>query len=119
MAMVRKVIFYRTEAGRGPIQEFLDTLASPQAQKAAWVIKLVEDLEVVPGQYFQKMANTEDLWEVRVKSGANIFRFLGFFDGAKLVVLSHAFQKKTQKTPRQAIQLAEERKRDYFRRKTR
>jgi DNA-binding XRE family transcriptional regulator len=40
----------------------LDTLASPQAQKAAWVIKLVEDLEVVPGQYFQKMANTEDLW---------------------------------------------------------
>jgi phage-related protein len=115
--MVREVIFYRTETGRNPIQEFLDTLPPKPAQKATWVIKLVEDLEVVPGQYFQRMSNTEDLWGVRVKAGANIFRFLGFFDGAKLVVLSHAFQKKTQKTPRQAIQLAEERKRDYFRRK--
>jgi len=115
--MTREVIFYRTEAGRSPIQEFLDALSSQHAQKAAWVIKLVEDLEVVPGQYFQKMSNTEDLWEVRVKAGTNIFRFLGFFDGARLVVLSHAFQKKTQKTPRQAIHLAEERKREYFRRK--
>jgi len=115
--MVREVIFYRTSAGRSPVQEFLDTLSSKQAQKTAWVLKLVEDLEAVPAQYLQKMADTEDLWEVRVKVGPNIFRFLGFFDGAGLVVLSHAFQKKTQKTPRQAIRLAEERKRDYFRRK--
>lgn len=115
--MVREVLFYKTSAGRSPVQEFLDTLSSKQAQKTAWVIKLVEDLEVVPAQYLQKMANTEGLWEVRVKVGPNIFRFLGFFDGARLVVLSHAFQRKTQKTPRQAIRLAEERKQDYFRRK--
>lgn len=117
--MVREVIFYRTETGRSPIQDFLDTLSPKQAQKTAWVINLVEDMEVVPRQYFQKMPNTEDLWEIRVRVGTNIFRFLGFFDGAKLVVLSNAFQKKTQKTPRQAIQLAEERKRDHFRRKKR
>jgi phage-related protein len=115
--MVREVIFYESSSGRRPVEEFLDTLSAKQAQKTAWVINLVEDLAVVPAQYFQKMPNTEDLWEVRVKSGNNIFRFLGFFDGRKLVVLSHAFQKKTQKTPRQAIRLAEDRKRDYFRRK--
>jgi len=63
------------------------------------------------------MPDTEDLWEIRVKAAKNIFRLLGFFDGSKLVVLSHAFQKRTQKTPRQAIRLAKERKRDYFRRK--
>ena len=116
--MLREVIFYRTGMGRSPIDEFLNTLSSNQARKVAWVLNLVEELDIVPSQYFQKMPNTEDLWEVRVKTGSNIFRFLGFFDGTKLVVLSHAFQKKTQKTPRQAIQLAEERKRDYFRRKT-
>jgi len=116
--MLRKVIFYRTGMGRNPIDEFLNTLSSKQAQKVAWVLNLVEELDIVPSQYFQKMPNTEDLWEVRVRTGSNIFRFLGFFDGTKLVVLSHAFQKKTQKTPRQAIQLAVERKRDYFRRKT-
>jgi len=59
----------------------------------------------------------DDLWEVRVKAGSDIFRLLGFFDGAKIVILSHAFQKKTQKTPRQAIKLAEKRKADYFGRK--
>jgi phage-related protein len=116
--MLREVTFYRTGMGRSPIDEFLNTLSSKQAQKVAWVLNLVEELDIVPSQYFQKMPNTEDLWEIRVKTGSNIFRFLGFFDGTKLVVLSHAFQKKTQKTPRQAIQLAEERKRDYFRRKT-
>ncbi|MCK4426018.1 MAG: type II toxin-antitoxin system RelE/ParE family toxin [Deltaproteobacteria bacterium] len=115
---MREVIFYRTGMGRSPIDEFLNTLSSNQARKVAWVLNLVEELDIVPSQYFQKMPNTEDLWEVRVRTGSNIFRFLGFFDGTKLVVLSHAFQKKTRKTPRQAIQLAEERKRNYFRRKT-
>lgn len=99
------------------MQEFLDTLSPKQAQKTAWIMTLVEELEIVPGQYFQKMSSTDDLWEIRVKVGGNIFRFLGFFDGAMWVVLSHAFQKKTQKTPRQAIRLAEERKKDYFKRK--
>jgi len=114
--VVREVIFYETDAGHSPVEEFLDTLSTKQALKTAWVINLVEDMGVVPAQYFQKMRSTDDLWEIRVKVAGNIFRFLGFFDGRKLVVLSHAFQKKTQKTPRQAIRLAEERKRDYFRR---
>ena len=115
--MVREVIFYRTSSGRCPVQEFLDALSGKQAKKVVWVLKLVEELDIVPGQYFQKMTNTDDVWEARVRMGSNIFRLLGFFDGSKLVVMSHAFQKKTQKTPRQAIELAEERKRDYFRRK--
>jgi len=42
---------------------------------------------------------------------------LGFFDGPNLVVLAHVFQKKAQKTPKQAIKIAEERRKDYFRRK--
>lgn len=113
---MREVNFFKTDTGRSPVEEFLDSLTAKQALKAAWVINLVEEMDAVPSQYFQKMKNTDDLWEVRVKVGTNIFRFLGFFDGRKLVVLSHAFQKKTQKTPRQAIQLAEERKRIYFKR---
>jgi len=114
---MREIIFYRTGSGKCPIEGFLDSLSSKQARKIAWVLSLVEELEVVPRQYFKKMVNTDDLWEVRVRMGSNIFRFLGFFDGAKIVVLSHAFQKKTQKTPQQAIKLAEERKIDYFGRK--
>ena len=112
--MVREVVFYRTPSGRSPIEDFLDTLPSKHARKVAWVLSLVEDLELVPTQYFQKMRGTEDLWEVRVRAGSDIYRLLGFFDGPRLVVLAHAFQKKTQKTPLQAIRLAAERKREYF-----
>ncbi|MBL7219431.1 MAG: type II toxin-antitoxin system RelE/ParE family toxin [Phycisphaerae bacterium] len=114
---MREIIFYRTPAGSSPIDDFLDALSSKQARKVTWVLNLLEELEIVPKQYFKKMTNTDDLWEVRVKTGSNIFRLLGFFDGAKIVILSHAFQKKTQKTPRQAIKLAEARKKDYFGRK--
>ena len=114
---MRKIIFYKTTGGKSPIGDFLDTLSAKQAQKVTWVLNIIEGLEIIPGQYFKKLVNTDDIWEVRVKIGSNIFRLLGFFDGSKIVVLSHAFQKKTQKTPRQAIQLAEKRKADYFRRK--
>ena len=114
---MREIVFYRTPSGQCPVEEFLDSLPSKQAQKVLWVLSLTEDLDVVPRCYLQKMTHTEDMWEIRARARSNIFRLLGFFDGPKLLVLAHAFQKKTQKTPRQVIRLAEERKRDYFRRK--
>jgi phage-related protein len=65
-------------------------------------------------EVFKKLTYTDDILEIRIKVGSDIFRLLGFFDGANLVVLDYAFQKKTQKTPRQAIKVAEGRKHDYF-----
>ena len=115
---MRRILFYKTASGQKPIDDFLDRLSAKQAQKITWVLKLVEDLDRVPSKYFKKMANTEELWEVRASYGSDIFRLIGFFEGASLVVLAHAFQKKTQKTPKRAIKIAEERRRDYFRRKT-
>jgi phage-related protein len=98
------------------VEEFLDSLESKQAQKVAWVLQLIEELDVVPAQYFKKLMNTDDLWEVRIQIGGNAFRILGFLEGDRLIVLNHAFQKKTQKTPKQDIKLAESRKYDYLRR---
>jgi phage-related protein len=74
----------------------------------------VEELAVIPTQYFKKLVNTDEIWEVRVQQGGNIFRLLGFFDGATLILLTNGFAKKTQKTPLEEIRLAEARKRDYF-----
>ena len=42
---------------------------------------------------------------------------LGFFDGSNLLVLDYAFQKKTKKTPQNAIKTAEGREKDYFKRR--
>ncbi len=113
---MRDINFYRTESGHCPVEEFIDSLSSKQAQRIAWVMSLVEDLHMVPAKYFKKLTNTDDIWEIRIVSGSNIFRLLGFFDGPDLIVLNHAFKKKTQKTPAQAIKKAEERKRIYLNR---
>jgi phage-related protein len=42
---------------------------------------------------------------------------LGFFDANDLVILNHAFTKKTQKTPQKEMKIAAQRKKDYFSRR--
>lgn len=51
---MREVHFYRTEYGVCPVEEFLDALTGKQAQKVVWVLRLVEQLDPVPAQYFKK-----------------------------------------------------------------
>lgn len=115
---MRKINFYITKSGKKPVQKFLDQLNEKQVSKVLWVLKFIRDHEKVPRQYFKKLINTDDLWEVRVVQGNNIFRFLCFFDGDKLIVVTNGFQKKTQKTPKQEIALAEKRKKEYISRKS-
>jgi phage-related protein len=59
------------------------------------------------------LTGTDDIWEVRVQVGNDIFRLLGFFVHGDLIVLGHGLQKKTQKTPVGAISIAERRRKDY------
>jgi phage-related protein len=114
---MREIKFYKTASGKCPVEEFLETLSAKQAQKVTWVLRVIEELPSIPTKYLKKLVNTDEIWEVRVAIGSNIFRLLGFFDDSNLIVLDNAFQKKTQKTPLQEIQLAEERRRDYFKRR--
>ena len=111
---MREIKFYRTPSGSSPIEEFLDSLGAKQAQKVTWVLNLIEELDVVPKQYFKKLSGTDDIWEVRVIQSGEIFRLLGFWEGSNFIVLVHAFKKKSQKVKRSDINLAERRKRDYL-----
>ena len=114
---MREIRFYRTSSGHCPVEEFLDSLSGKEAQKIVWVLRLVEELESVPEQYFKKLSGTESLWEARAQHGGNTFRLLGFFDGRALVVLTNGFFKKSKKVPRREVELAEERRRDYLARR--
>lgn len=113
-----EVEFYRTVADHCPVEEFLDGLPAKQAQKVAWVLRLIEDLESVPSQYLKKLVGAKEIWEVRAHQGGEAFRLMGFFAGARLLVLTSGFSKKTQRVPRREIQLAEERRRDYLKRRS-
>jgi len=111
---MKQISFYLASSGRCPVQEHLDILSDKQVEKIAWVLKLVRELDPVPSNYFKKLVNTDNIWEVIVNVGRNTFRLLGFFSGQELIILTNSFQKKSQKTPLREIKLAEKRKRDYL-----
>jgi phage-related protein len=46
--------------------------------------------------------------------GNYIYQIFSFFDKGQLVILVNGFQKKSQKTPRKEIELAEKLKKQYF-----
>jgi phage-related protein len=113
---MKRLDFYRLESGRCPVEEFLDGLPDRQVKKILWVLRIVRDFDPVPSQYFAKLSTKDDIWEVRVQVGGDMFRLLGFLHQSDLIILTSVFQKKTQKTPRHEIELAAARKRDYLER---
>ena len=110
---MRNVLFYRTANNRCPVEEFLDSLPSKAAQKVVWVLKLLEDLEFIPAIYFSKMSGTDDIWECRIRQGSNIYRIFAFWKDNE-IILTHGLIKKTQKTPPNEIEKAENYKKDYL-----
>jgi phage-related protein len=114
---MRRIAFYTTGAGRCPVQEHLDVLPDKTVQKIAWVLRAIRDLERIPAKYLKKLGGTDEIWEIRADVGGDTFRVLGFFAGSDLIVLTNSFQKKSQKTPRREIRLAEDRKADYLSRR--
>jgi phage-related protein len=115
--MPRSVIFYKTAEGKCPVRNFLESLPGKAAQKIVWVLKLLEDIEMIPATYFKKLSGTEEIWECRIQHGSNIYRIFCFFDSYATIVLTHAFQKKSLKTPIREIEKAESYRRDYWSRR--
>jgi phage-related protein len=88
------------------------------AQKIVWVLKLLEDLDIVPSSYFKKLIGSDEIWECRIQFGSNAYRLLCFFLNRSIVVLTHGFVKKSQKTPVREIERAEAYRRDFLKRRT-
>ncbi len=99
------------------MQDFLDSLPGKVAQKIVWVLKLLEDLDVVPSSYFKKLIGTEEIWECRIQLGSNAYRLFCFFSDRSVVVLTHGFLKKSQKTLIHEIEKAEAYRKDFLRRR--
>ena len=113
---MREIIFYKTINNKIPIEEFFESLSDKQIEKILWVLRLIKQLDRIPIEYFKKLENTNEIWEVRVSSGNNAFRLLGFWHKSNFIVLTNGFRKKTQKTVKSEIELAETRKKDFLRR---
>ena len=106
---VREVIAFKNY-----FEDFLKDQPQKVQDKIFKIIEAIETLERVPSNYLKHLVGTEGLYEVRIQLGSNIWRVFCFFDGERLVVLMNGFQKKTQKTPKNEIELAKNRKKEYI-----
>ena len=83
-------------------------------EKIEYVFKILRTVDKVPRKFLDHITGTDGLCEIRVEVGSNIFRIFCCFDKGNLVILFNGFQKKTQKTPKQEIELAKKLKKEYF-----
>lgn len=94
--------------------EFFETLKPEVKKKFNWTLQLIASIDQIPIKYFKHLSQSDGLYEIRVEQGSDIYRVFAFFDKGKLIILINGFQKKTQKTPKKEIELAEKLKNQYF-----
>ncbi len=99
---IRTAIFYKNY-----FFDFFFKQRQKVKDKIIWTIRLIETLERIPKDYFEHMTGTEGIFEIRIKVGSDIFRIFCFFDEGNLIIIGNGFQKKTQKTPKNEIELAQ------------
>lgn len=107
------LVFYTTERGDSPVDDFLDGLDKKSLAKVAAHLSLLEEhgphlkrpyADVVRGK----------IRELRIHQSSNQYRILYFFQVRNQVILTHAFSKKTQQLKEKDIELAERRMEDWL-----
>lgn len=92
--------------------EFYNKQSNSVKTKIDYVLYIIINIEQIPKTFFKHIE--DGIYEIRIKSGSNIFRIFSFFDEGKLIILLHGFAKKTQKLPRKEIDKAIELRRRYY-----
>lgn len=108
------LIYYETEHGRCPVQEYIDALDGKEAARLTYGLDLLEAFGIALGEPHTKGLGGK-LWELRVV-GRRQHRVLYFAVSGRRFVLLHAFTGKRRKTPAQEIQTGMARMADYIRR---
>jgi len=109
MEQIRELIFFRHY-----FHEFFDQQTEKVKEKIDYVLFMVTHIDKIPEKFLKHIEGQKGLYEMRVEVGSNVFRIFCCFDEGKIIVLFNGFQKKTQKTPKQQIELAIRLMNEYF-----
>lgn len=96
------------------VDEFLETLDDKSKKKVIFNVRVAE--QVNDPKLFKKL--NDNIWEFRTKFLGKQIRLLAFWDKRDsketLVLATHGFIKKTQKTPKSEIARAERVRESYY-----
>ena len=101
-------VFFRTESGNEPVREwFRDELSSEARKTIGTDIRTIQATWPIGKPLVDGLGG--GLWEVRSTHDKVEYRVIFVVDDGKMVLL-HAFRKKSQKTKKADLDLAQERK---------
>ena len=96
----------------GYFQSFMQTLDEKIQRKIDYALQQLKTQERLSTKFVK--AVRDGLFELRIEYNSNIYRVFFICDEGQIVVLFNGFQKKTQKTPKQAIEKALRIKEAYY-----
>lgn len=99
-----KVLYYISPSGDNPVKDFLN--ARPSAKlKALRIFSHIKEFGLTSAiPHIKKLTGTP-FWEIRIL-GQDSIRILYVTKSEKQILLLHAFEKKTDKTPPKEIKIA-------------
>ena len=109
------VFFYRKPDGSEPVREFLLSVDEKLRARIFRTIDLLAQNGTALRMPYSEHI-TDGIFELRVKSGSDISRVLYFFVIGRKIVLTNGFIKKTQKTPKNEIELAKKYRNEFLNR---
>jgi len=113
--MAWEIELYTTEKGECPVEAFILKIPKKAQAKVARYIRLLTEFGLqLREPYVRDITGISKLKELRIPFRTDAYRIFYFaFTGQKFVLV-HAIQKKTPKTPKRDLQIAEARLNDYL-----
>ncbi len=111
-----RYVFYKAASGDVPVREFIAEQDTDTRERFRADLSRLARFNVELGAPFLRKMEGRDFWELRTRGGGDAYRTFYFAHTGKKFVLLHAFQKKSQKTPKKELETAEARMKDYLER---
>ena len=111
------VVYYETASGQCPVEEFVDSRSINNKAKILSLFSLLEEKgPTLPRPYADLLK--DGIHELRIMLSGDQVRVLYFFCYRNYIILTHAFNKKSQKVPENEIKKAIKCRKDYLNRVT-
>ena len=110
ISFVLKVVFYRSQTGNEPVREWLKSLSKEDKKILGENIKTVQFGWPLGMPLVRSLGNK--LWEIRSDLRNKRIARIIFCMWKSTIILLHGFIKKSQRTPKQDLELALRRKND-------
>ncbi|HAX18489.1 MAG TPA: type II toxin-antitoxin system RelE/ParE family toxin [Actinobacteria bacterium] len=105
--------YYKTDSGKIPVLDYMELQEPERIIKIRNALRLLKEFGIEGSQIDARKIHGDKykgLYELRIDSS----RILYFLITGKIFVLVHGFTKKSNKTPKQELETARRRMKDYL-----